>query len=179
MIKSEQHYACGPTNIKEFCDRVARLRPQGGVSRAALNFTARLRVFFIRSGEHERARIMTQKRIGIVCKNCHCAIQIPPQKETPILFACPSCGHVYEYELDRGMLGSLRPGLRYVICRCSDDNCKYPVAVYAVLSAEIKATVEWARRRAHWIFHGITCPFGHSLHVRCSDEHQGTFVDAA
>jgi hypothetical protein len=76
----------------------------------------------------------------------------------PLLLACPSCGHVYEYKLPRFF-----PGLRFNACECSDSHCKFPVAVYTILPAGIDAGVELARRRARWIFHGATCPFGHPL----------------
>src|ERR1700675_3026431 len=116
----------------------------------------------------------------IACLNCGHSIQLPsamrrkrglrPEERatgrSPL--ACFSCGHVYGYELPHPL--NLREshdpsGLRLhsVACKCSDSNCKFPVAIFAVLSAEIDAEAELARRRASWVFHGVTCPFGHPL----------------
>jgi hypothetical protein len=117
----------------------------------------------------------------IVCLNCGLSIQLPsgmrrktglrPKKGTVsrLLLACSSCGHVYGYELPPYPLvlreGSDASGLvlRSVACRCTDSNCKFPVAVLVVLPVEIDAEAELARRRASWTFHGATCPFRHPL----------------
>jgi hypothetical protein len=88
---------------------------------------------------------------------------------TPFLLACPSCGHVYEYKLPHYLAGLRKdhdPGgmlLHFNACECGDSHCKFPVAVYTVLAGGIDAEAELARRRARWIFHGATCPFGHPL----------------
>lgn len=88
---------------------------------------------------------------------------------TPFLLACPSCGHVYEYKLPHNLAGLRRERdsdsvlLRFNACECGESNCKFPVAVYTVLPAGIDAETEQATRRARWIFHGATCPFGHPL----------------
>ena len=103
---------------------------------------------------------------GVVCLNCGAAMRPKmgrrPEVRTtdtiPLLLACPSCGHVHEYKLPRFF-----PGLRFSACECSDSNCKFPVAVYTVLPAGIDAEAELAIRRAQWIFHSATCPFGHPL----------------
>ena len=109
---------------------------------------------------------------GVVCLNCGHSIQLPSAMRPktgrrqearatdtiPLLLACPSCGHVYEYKLPRFF-----PGLRFNACECGSSDCKFPVAVYTVLSAGIDAEAELARRRARWIFHGATCPFGHPV----------------
>ena len=109
---------------------------------------------------------------GVVRLNCGHSIQLPSAMRPktgrrqearttdtiPLLLACPSCGHVYEYKLPR-----FCPGLSFTACECSDSNCKFPVAVYTVLPAGIDAEAELARRRAQWIFHGAICPLGHPL----------------
>ena len=115
-----------------------------------------------------------------VCLNCGHSIQFPSMRRERglrpeegvtdrSLLACSSCGHVYGYELPQYPVG-LREGrdpsglvLRSIACECGDRNCKFPVTVLAVLPAEIDAGAELARRRASWIFHGATCPFGHPL----------------
>src|SRR3981081_462985 len=101
-------------------------------------------------------------RNRVVCLTCGQAIQIPEARTTdtiPLLFACPFCGHVYEYKLP-----PVSPqGLRFTSFECGDRRCKFPVAVYTVLSAGIDVEAELARRRASWIFHGATCLFGHPL----------------
>jgi len=108
----------------------------------------------------------------IVCHNCGHSIQLPSamrQKIPQLLLACPSCGHVYEYKtpqypaslLERRDLHRLM--LHSIPCECADSNCKFPVAVHTVLPAEIDARAELARHRARWVFHKVTCPFGHPL----------------
>jgi hypothetical protein len=125
---------------------------------------------------------MRKKSRDTVCRNCGHPIPILSALQrknalrseqvgaTPLLLACPSCGHVYEYALPLNEVAALRRGggpkglvLRSIACECGDSNCKFPVSVHVALSAEIDAGAELAKRRARWVFHGLTCPFGHPL----------------
>ena len=113
-----------------------------------------------------------QASMGIVCQNCGHHTHVPSamrQKVPRLLLACPSCEHVYEYELPPYPVGlrECRDSrvliLRPVAFECSDSECKFPVAVHTVLYEGIDAKAELTRRRTQWIFHGTTCPFGHPL----------------
>jgi hypothetical protein len=107
--------------------------------------------------------------IKVICLNCGHSIQLPEAATSdtiPLLLACPSCDHVYEYKLPPVVSESLR----FTGFECDDSDCKFPVAVYTVLPAGIDAEAELARRRARWIFHGATCPFGHPLGTSSDDK---------
>src|ERR1700730_1477218 len=103
-----------------------------------------------------------QHNIKVICLNCGHSIQLASEARTAdtiqLLLACPSCGHVCEYKLPRFL-----PGLHFDACECGDSDCRFPVAVYTVLPAGNETESELSRRRAQWIFHGATCPFGHPL----------------
>jgi hypothetical protein len=114
----------------------------------------------------------------ISCENCGYPIPLPSAMRrdiTHLFLACPACGHVYEYKLQQytvGRRGSRDSGglmLRAVACECCDSSCKFPVEVHAVLPAKIDARAELARSRISWIFHGVTCPFGHPLESKRDD----------
>src|ERR1700736_465820 len=111
--------------------------------------------------------------IKVICLHCSHSIQLPEAATSDsiaLLLACPSCGHVYGYNLPRFL-----PGLRFSACECGDSDCRFPVAVYTVLPAGIEAETELAiaRRRARWIFHGATCPFGHPVGTGSDDQTSG------
>jgi hypothetical protein len=117
-------------------------------------------------------------KIKVVCLNCDHSIQLPAEARTtekiPLLVVCPSCRHVYQYELPQS-LTRLRNGhnphglwLRFNACECDDSNCKFPVAVYTVFPGK-ETESELSRGRARWIFHGATCPFGHPLSTARDD----------
>lgn len=119
-----------------------------------------------------RGSEMPHQSRDVVCQNCDHSIELPSnmrQRAPRLWLACPSCGHVYDYELQRYLVGWRQSRdsrgliLRSIACECSDSNCKFPVSIHTILSAGIDAEAELATRSAQWVFHGATCPFGHPV----------------